>query len=440
MPRKAVIAAERQVVAALRDRDVTTLTHLLADCEYHVAAMWMARLGREQRALFYRTLPKDTAVATFDLLDSTLQADLIRGLRDPEVTAVFAGMDPDDRAGLLDELPASVATRLLAGLPADERELTGIVLGYPENSIGRRMSPEIITLHPTMSVTQALAVVNQYLDDAESIYTLPVVEDDRRLAGVVGLRDLMRADPDTLLSSLMQRADHAVAHEPAEHAARRCADRHRLALPVVDREERLVGLLTVDDALRILDKASSEDQARMAGSEPLRRPYLATPVVDIVRSRVVWLLVLAVGATLTVQVLETFEETISKMVVLSVFVPLLIGTGGNTGNQAATTVTRALALDDIRPHDVRKVLFREVRVGSLLGVLLGTIGCVLAGLVYGWQIGLVIGLTLLSICTLAATVGGGCRWWLAGSVLIRPCSRTPSSRPWWMPRVWSSIS
>ena len=197
-----------------------------------------------------------------------------------------------------------------------------------------------------------------------------------------------------------------MAHESAEEAARRCADRKRLALPIVDTEDRLVGLLTVDDALRILEEADSEDQARMGGSEPLRRPYLATPVYEIVASRVVWLLVLAVGATLTVRVLEGFEDTIASMVVLSVFVPLLIGTGGNTGNQAATTVTRAFALGDVRPRDVLKVVFREARVGAMLGVLLGSLGFAIAGFVYEWSIGAVIGLTLVSICTLAATVGG----------------------------------
>lgn len=400
------VAFEREVEAALRSKDVAELSSLLADITPKEAAGLMARMGLQQRALFYRTLPKDVAVTTFDELDPAVQADLVSGLRVPGVAEVFEGMEPDDRAELLDELPASVASRLVADLSEGERELTGIVLGYPEDSIGRRMSPELITLRPTMRVDAALAQVNKHLDDAESIYTLPVVEEDRRLAGVVSLRDLLKAEGDTELAALMQEPDLAVAHEAAEEAARRCADRKRLALPIVDTEDRLVGLLTVDDALRILEEADSEDQARMGGSEPLRRPYLATPVFEIVKSRVVWLLVLAIGATLTVQVLERFEDTLATMVVLSLFVPLLIGTGGNTGNQAATTVTRALALGDVRPGDVLKIVFREARVGILLGVLLGSLGFLIAGFVYGWDIGTVIGLTLVSICTVAATVGG----------------------------------
>ncbi len=407
MTTRVVQELENDVRRALQEDDVQAASSLLASQSPDDVTALMDRLNLAQRAVVYRTLPKDTAVQVFDRLDPALQADLISGLRGEDVTSVFAAMEPDDRAGLLDELPASVATRLLEGLAPDERQLTGIVLGYPEDSIGRRMSPEFVALHPELRVDEALAAVRRRLDDAESIYTLPVIGDRRRLVGVVSLRQLLRAKADTLVGELLQEADTAEATELAEVAARRCADRQRLALPIVDKEGRLVGLLTVDDALAILEEAESEDHARMSGSEPLRRAYLATPVAELVRSRVVWLLVLAIGATLTVQVLESFEDTIAQMVVLSVFVPLLIGTGGNTGNQAATTVTRALALGDVHPGDVGKVLLREVRVGASLGLLLGLLGCAIASIFYGVAIGAVIGLTLLSICTLAATVGGG---------------------------------
>ena len=175
---------------------------------------------------------------------------------------------------------------------------------------------------------------------------------------------------------------------------------------MVDNDTRLVGILTVDDALAILEDADSQDQARIGGSEGLRQPYLTTSVGSLVRSRVVWLLVLAIGAALTVQVLDTFEATLEKVVTLALFVPLLIGTGGNTGNQAATTVTRALALRDVTPRDVGKVVSREFLVGISLGAILGTVGFVLTSVIFDRSLGLVIGLTLLSVCTMAATVGG----------------------------------
>ncbi|KAE8765822.1 magnesium transporter [Georgenia thermotolerans] len=397
----------RDVERALREPDLGQLTRVLAPLPVPEVVGVLERLGRRDGAVAYRLLPKDVALEVFEGLDPALQGDLVHGLQDEEVAQVFARLSPDDRVGLLDELPASVASRLLRGLAPRERELTAVVLGYPAGSLGRRMSPGYITLHPEMSVSAALHRVRSRLDDAETVYTLPVVDDERRLVGVVSLRDLMRAEgTERAVGELMQPPYAALATADAETAARRCADLKLLALLVVDEEGRLVGILTVDDALRILEDAESEDQARSAGSEPLRRPYLSTPVRTLVRSRVVWLLVLAVGATLTVQVLEVFEATLSQMVVLSVFIPLLIGTGGNTGNQAAATLTRALALDDVSPRDALRVVAREVRTGLSLGLILGGVGFAVTSLFYGASVGAVVGLTLLAICTLAATVGG----------------------------------
>src|SRR5699024_7712939 len=198
----------------------------------------------------------------------------------------------------------------------------------------------------------------------------------------------------------------ARARDSAEKAARRTADERLIVLPVVDQEGRLVGILTFDDALRILEDAESEDAARQGGVEPLRRPYLSTPIRSLVRSRVLWLLVLAVGATLTVQVLEVFEDTLNTVTVLALFVPLLIGTGDNTGHQAATTVTRALALGVVGSRDILRVLGREMRVGFSLGLMLGALGFAIATPVYDLGIGTTIGITLVAVCTVAATIGG----------------------------------
>jgi len=366
-------------------------------------------LGRRpsyQQAVLFRLLTKDRALEVFENLDAGTQARLVSRLQDDEVASVFTELDPDDRVGLLDELPAKITKRLMHGLSPAERELTSVVLGYPDGSVGRRMSPEVVAIREDTTVGAALTRVRSMLDEVETIYTLPVVDDHRRVVGVVGLRDLLRADPGTVVGELARAADLAYATEPAEVAARRCASTKRLALPVVDSEQRLVGILTVDDALAVLEAAESEDQARQGGAEPLRSPYLSTPVWSIVRSRVVWLLVLAVGATLTVQVLERFEATLSQMVVLSVFIPLLIGTGGNTGNQAATTVTRALALGDVRPRDVLRIMGREALVGLSLGLILGGLAFAIVSLVYTVAMGEVIGLTMLLMCTLAAVAGG----------------------------------
>lgn len=399
-------ATTRTIERALGSSDLVAVTDLVTSLEAVRVVEVIERLGRTDRAVVYRLLPKDRAISVFESLDASLQSDLVGALQDDDVAALFSDLDPDDRVELLDELPATVASRLMQGLPTSEREMTAGILGYSQGSIGRRMSPEFVLVHPEMSAAQAFARVAEDLDRAETVYTLPVTDSHRVLVGVVSLRELMKVSGDTPVAEVMVSPHWARATDDSEEAARRCADLKLLALPIVDNETRMVGILTVDDALGILESAESEDQARIGGTEPLRQPYLATPIDRLVRSRVVWLLVLAIGATLTVQVLEVFEDTLNEVVTLALFVPLLIGTGGNTGNQAATTVTRALALGDVGPRDVMKVLGRELRVGLSLGLLLGGVAYAVTSLVYDSSIGTVIALTLLSVCTMAATVGG----------------------------------
>ena len=403
----AVVASDaaRVIKRALSRNDLATADAAAAALTAAQIVDVLERLPDKQRAVLYRLLPKARASEVFEDLSPVLQGKLIVSLQEAEVAAVFADLEPDERVALLDEVPAPVAARLMQDLSPQEWDLTADILGYPKKSIGRQMSPEVYGIAPDLTAARALGDVRSVLDYAETIYTLPVTE-DRVLLGVVSLRDLMTAPPDTPVSDIMRPAESARATESAEDAARRCADGRLLALPVVDSDNRLVGILTVDDALRIIEEADGEDQARLSGSEYLRQPYLTTSVGTLVRSRVVWLLVLAIGAALTVQVLDVFEATLAEVVTLALFVPLLIGTGGNTGNQAATTVTRALALRDVAPRDIGKVLAREFRVGLSLGLILGSVGLVITGLIFGRSIGLVIGLTLLTICTMAATVGG----------------------------------
>ncbi len=401
-----LIDLTQAIQALINDRDFAGVLETTTTVNSDELVSVLERLPTDDRAIVYRLLPKDRAIEVFERLDPGLQSDLIHGLQDAEVAAIFADLDPDDRVWLLDELPAALAPQLLRGLSPKERQLTSEVLGYPKGSVGRRMSPEYVSTRAEYTVAQTMERVHRRLDDAETVYTLPVLDDSRHVVGIVGLRELLKAAGDQPVSQIMSRASVSTAYQSAESAARKCADLGLLALPIVDKETRLVGVLTIDDAFRILEQGETEDSARQGGVEPLRRPYFATPLRTLVSTRVVWLLVLAIGATLTVQVLSVFEATLEQATVLALFVPLLIGTGGNTGNQAATTVTRALALDDVRPRDIGRVLLRELGVGVCLGSLLGTLGGTITALVYQPKIGLVVGLTLLAVCSMAATIGG----------------------------------
>lgn len=357
-------------------------------------------------ALALRLLPRQKSIAVFDALDAKHQADIIDELGNSDVYEFFDELDPEDRVALLDELPAEIADRLLRSLTQSKRDVTGVVLGYDKGSVGRRMSPEVPVIHPEMSVRDALYKLRETAHELETIYTVPITREDRRLVGVVSLREIFTADAALTMADIMQEPVFAQAGDDAEETARWFLPLDMLALPVVDESHRLVGLLTWDDATDIVEEEDSEDSARAGGTEALQQPYLSTPLLKLVRSRIVWLLVLAVSALLTVQVLDSFEGTLAKAVVLSLFIPLLTGTGGNTGNQAATTVTRALALGDVRTRDLLAVMWRELRVGMLLGAVLGLAGLALATLVYGLSIGLVIGSTLFLICSISATVGG----------------------------------
>ncbi|KQB87161.1 magnesium transporter [Corynebacterium lowii] len=382
------------------------LAHELAEAPIQEVIELVERSSAARAALILRLLSRSRAIDVFDALDPAQQADLIGALQSKETYEFFEDMDPDDRVSLLDELPAEIAEQLLRNLDKTERDITGVVLGYPKRSVGRRMSPEVPTIYADMTAEQALDELRRQADEVETIYLIPITNHDRTLVGVCTLREVFTAAPDTRIEQIMVEPVYANAHDDAEETARWFLPLDYLAIPIVDDSTRLVGILTFDDAADIAEEAESEDSARAGGAEPLQQPYLSTPLLKLVRSRVVWLLVLAVSALLTVKVLDTFEATLSQAVVLSLFIPLLTGTGGNTGNQAATTVTRSLALGDVRKRDVAQVMWRELRVGLILGALLGSLGFALATVAYGLNIGMVIGLTMLAVCTMSATVGG----------------------------------
>ncbi len=387
-------------------RDIEALNEWLGDADPLEIADELARLPPPDRAVPFRLLAKDRALEVFEMLDPLFQQELLEGLRDNSVRQLFEDMDPDDRARLVDEMPAKVAKQLLAGLSPRERVLTATLLGYPENSAGRVMSPEVVNLKANQTAGDALARLRRVGATAETIYALPVTDDARRLVGALGLRDLVLADPKDQVGELMnQDVYSARVDQDQEEVARLIQEANLLALPIVDNENRLVGMVTVDDAMQILEEEQTEDVARAGGSEPLEHPYLSVSVLGLARSRVIWLLALIVAATLTVNVLNVFEATLAEVVTLTLFIPLVIGTGGNAGSQSATTVTRALAVGELRTSDVALVVLRESRVGLLLGLMLGALAYIPTALFINAQMAAVVSLTLVAVCTLATLVG-----------------------------------
>ena len=391
----------------LQERDLTGIAATLHDLDAPQIVEVVEALPTPEAAFVFRLLDKNTAAPVFDSLAGGTQADLVDELGHGAVTEVFEGLDPDEQARLLDELPARVAKRLISSIDPTSRVRVLALLGYPVDSVGRHMSPTVVRGYEHDSVSELTARIARETGGIADLAAIPVLTDDRILVGTADPAELWRADPAAPVADILNR-DPIIAStaENVEQAARRVLDTGVLLAPVVDSEQRLVGVLPIADAARIDKEAVAEDHARAGASEPLRRPYLLTPVRRIARSRIVWLLVLAVSAVLTVNVLELYEATLEQQVALALFIPLLTGIGGNTGSQAATTVTRALAVGDVELRDVLRVAFKEVRTGLLLGALLAAIAFAVAALVYGVPIGTVIALTLLINCPIAATVGG----------------------------------
>ncbi|MFC7306107.1 magnesium transporter [Streptomyces monticola] len=388
--------------------DVGHLEQWLEQRPAYEIADEISRADQVTAGVCFRLLPKDRAVEVFGELDGNEQQKILSAVRDQSFRDIVEGMDPDDRARLLGEAPANFTQRVLAGLSARERELTAPLLGYDAGSVGRYMTPEMVRLKEQSTVGEALERVRREGAEAETVNTLPVTDAGRRLIGVVLLRDLVLADPQDPLTGLVDPA-HPRAHaaDTAESAARLMQEANLLDLPVVDSEDRIVGLLTIDDALEVIEAADTEDIARQSAASPLDGHYMSVGVVRVARSRVVWLLLLIIAATLTAKVLQAFEGELEEVTALAIFIPLLVGTGGNVGAQAATGAVRAIAVGEVRPGDVIRVVWRECRVGFLLGSMLGAVGLLFAWvMVDDSGIAVTVALTLVVVCAWAAVIGG----------------------------------
>jgi len=354
----------------------------------------------------WRMLPRDEALEVFEELDSVQQQELLSGMRDSAFREVVEEMDPDDRARLLGEAPAGFVRRVLAGLSHKERAMTASLLGYPEGSVGRVMSPEVVTVQESTPVSEILDVVRRKGSDAETIDLLAVVDRSRTLVGVVGLSHVVLADPGLTAGEIADvNAPTLEVTEEAEKAARLVQETNRLGLMVVDSESRVLGVLTVDDALEVIEAADTEDVARQSGQLPSTSHYLSTSVLELAKLRVFWLVILISAATVTVWVMGLFETALAQVTALALFIPLLVGTGGNIGAQAATTAVRALAIGEVRPSDALRVAWRESRVGLFLGVVLGGLAFGAAWWVAGLAVGLTVGISVVLIAVWATTIG-----------------------------------
>lgn len=367
----------------------------------------IAGLPEAMQAIAFRLLPKDEAIEVYEYLDSSVQELLIEKFKQQEVLDIVDKMSPDDRARLFDELPATVVRRLVEQISPLERAATAQLLGYEADTAGRLMTPEYISLTEKLTVGETLERIRSLANASEVIYYLYVTDGARQLSGIVSLRDLVTAQPQQTLGEIMTRDVVYVHTDTDQEEVARLIQRYDfLAVPVVDREQRLVGIVTVDDVIDILERETTEDIYALGGVESGGDNYFQTNLFTVARKRVVWLFVLLLTNTVTGSIIRSQEDILQQVVTLAAFIPLLTGTGGNVGAQSSTVIIRGLNTDEIRDMGVVQVVFREALAGALLGTILGTVATLWAYLLQGnFLVALAVGGSLVAIAVLASVAG-----------------------------------
>src|SRR5215468_2333283 len=359
----------------IQARDFVALREMLKHWSPGTTAALIEPLPVEQQVVAFRLLPRDLAADVFEYLSLDAQQHLLKAMATEEVAKILNDMAPYDRTALLDELPASVTQQLLNLLTPQERSIAVSLLGYPEGSIGRLMTPDYVRVRPDWTIEHALDHIRRYGHDSETLSIVYVIDDDGRLIGEVLIRKILLSPITGHLAEIIDRRVVALkATDPQTSAVPLFQAEDRVALPVTDSRGVLIGIVTVDDVLDVAESAATRTLQRFGGVEALDEPYLEMPFFSMVRRRAGWLVILFLGEMLTATAMSFFEREIERAVVLALFVPLIISSGGNSGSQAATLVIRALALGEVRLAQWWRIMFREMRAGLTLGVILGSIG------------------------------------------------------------------
>ena len=356
--------------------------------------------------VLFRILPKELAAEVFVEFDSDKQEILVNAFSDNELREVLDELFMDDAADIVEEMPATVAKRILRNTDANTRRMINQLLAYPEDSAGSIMTTEYIDLKRTMTVEEAIDRIRKKGINTETIYTCYVIGSRRKLFGTISLRDLVLSDRDEIVGDLMdENVISAHTLDDKEEVAAMFDRYDMLALPVVDKEGRLVGIVTVDDAIDVIQEEASEDIEKMAAILPGEKTYLKTGVFETFKSRIPWLLFLMISATFTGAIISTFEAKLAQCIALVAFIPMLMGTGGNAGSQTSVSVIRALSLGDIEFKDILKVIWKELRVSVIVGIVLGIVNFIKLYLVdYLWLHTFDTGTEIVEMTTICLTL------------------------------------
>ena len=366
---------EKALLAMLEDKKYSTLRDILATMNPSDIAAIFTAMEYKDITLMFRLLPKELAAETFVEMEPDDQEALIKSFSDNELKEVLDELYVDDAAALVEEMPANVVKRILKNVDPEMRSSINQILRYPEYSAGSIMTTEYVSLRPTMTVEEAILRIRRQGVDKETIYTCYVTAKDRTLIGMVTVKDLLLApDDEMLIQDLMVTNLIFVNTKTDQEEVARMFSRYNfLALPVVDGEARMVGIVTFDDAMDVMEEEATEDMELMSGMTPSEKPYLQSSAFELFKNRIPWLMLMMVSATFTGLIMTAFEDALAAQIALSAFIPMLMGTGGNSGSQSSVTVIRGLSLGELRFKDVGIVLWKELRTALMCGVALAVV-------------------------------------------------------------------
>ncbi|MFC2094487.1 magnesium transporter [Bacteroidota bacterium] len=407
-----------EIQSLIAERKLSILKEILSDWSPADIADLIVDLSEQEQVIIFRLLSNELAADTFEHLEVETQKDLLKAMAQSEVAAILNEMSPDDRTALLEELPSAAAKQLIRLLSAEERRIAQTLLGYPENSVGRLMTPDYIAIRPEWTIKETLKFIRENAEDKETLNVVYVIDEKGKLLDDITIKDFILAEPTEKASDIMDGNYIALnVQDDQEEAVEVFKKYDRIALPVVDKFNVLIGIVTVDDVLDVAEEEATEDIQKLAAVEAFEVPYPTIPLLEMVKKRAVWLTILFIAQILTAIVLEYFEDEISKAVVLSIFIPLIISSGGNSGSQAATLVIRAMAVGEISLNDWWRIMQREIFSGLMIGVILGLLGFLQVAFLAGFSAIIGVHWILIGI-TIAISIIGIVLWGtLSGSML-----------------------
>ena len=404
----------KEIWTHLESKNISALKSIVIPLDILDIVEILENLGDEERAIVFRLLSKDKAIDVFEELELSIQQNILNALTDDRVTEIINELEPDDRVKLFDEMPAKVTKQLLEKLTPEERKKTALLMGYEKDTAGRIMTPEYISVKKSFTVKKALDFIRRYAQDKETIYTIYVTDEKRVIEGVISLRELVMSDVNKMIADIMTQDVTTVSTDSdQEEVARLLHDLGLLSIPVVDREKRLVGIVTIDDAIEIIEEETTEDIYKMAGLktfsnvESTKSDILVRGTIwQVWKVRLPFLLLTLFGGLLAGRIIAGFSETLESIAAVAIFIPIIMDMGGNAGTQSSTIFTRALVLGQIKTNKFFKHLLKELSVGLSMGIVFGILAGTIAGV---WQgmlgLGLAVGLSLVITMTTATGLG-----------------------------------